>query len=138
MKFFESDLKTGEEYEKGLKNSGGSIQIETVVNETDGVTEIKLILNGELFPSIITVGKADTKDSDEICNDLQSEDNGRLGNQMCAYASLMVSSVEINKLVRTHSARTYSFDKFLLIAKSIKLVLCCHYNHIYSGNRRKS
>ena len=98
MKLFESDLKTGEEYEKGLKNSGGSIQIETAVNATDGVTEIKLILTGELFPSIITVGKADTKVSDETCNDLQSEDNGRLGNQMCAYASLMVSIVDLNIL----------------------------------------
>ena len=98
------------------------------------MTDIKLILNGKLFPSIITVGKADTKDSDETCNDLQSEDDGRLGNQMCAYASLMVSSVEINKLVRTHTARTYSLDKFLIITSSSDLGLyhnTCILQHVY-------
>ena len=62
---YESDHKHEENKEELLLNTaGGSIKIERAINLTDGVTEIKIVLNEELFPSIITVGEAAAKDSD--------------------------------------------------------------------------
>ena len=76
---------------KKARSVDGSLILESEKNATDGVTEIRLMLTGEMFPSIITVGRDDTEDSDDNADDIQSADDGRLGNQMCAYASLLVS-----------------------------------------------
>eukprot|EP00090_Calanus_glacialis_P028129 TRINITY_DN4506_c0_g1_i6.p1 TRINITY_DN4506_c0_g1~~TRINITY_DN4506_c0_g1_i6.p1 ORF type:complete len:402 (-),score=64.60 TRINITY_DN4506_c0_g1_i6:206-1411(-) len=50
----------------------GSISLVAKKSNESNVTDIKLDINGEFFPSIMT-----------------SDSNGRLGNQLCAYATLL-------------------------------------------------
>jgi hypothetical protein len=114
-------MTVGNKSEKDVKKArrvDGSLIFDSEKNATDGVMEIRL-MTGKLFPSILTVGRDDTENSDDNDDHIQSEDNGRLGNQLCAYASLLVS---IQTDLEKYAWKLYLIERMLLYPKCFKYI----------------